>query len=85
MVDGMSEGDVTGVIATEGLLTGYLTEVTEASTAYLGGPSAEHFDEVVDPNWNPLVTRGARLVSIVNDCLEHAGQASYTRGILAPR
>ena len=85
MVDGMSEGDVTGVIATEGLLTGYLTEVTEASTAHFGGPSAEHFDEVVDPNWNPLVTRGARLVSIVNDCLEYAGQASYTRGILAPR
>ena len=38
----MSEGDVTGVITTEGLLTGYRTEVTEASIAYLGEPSAEH-------------------------------------------
>ena len=72
----MTEGDVTRVIATEALLTGYLTEATEASTACLGGLSAKHFDGVVDPYWNPPVTRGARLVSIVNDCLEHAGQAS---------
>jgi uncharacterized damage-inducible protein DinB len=82
---GMSEGEVTRVIASEALLTGYLTAVTEASTAYLGGLSAEDLDQVIDPNWNPPVTRGARLVSIVNDCMEHAGQASYARGILDRR
>ena len=49
----MTEGDVTRVIATEALLAGYLTEVTEALTACLGGLSAKHFDEVVDPYWNP--------------------------------
>jgi uncharacterized damage-inducible protein DinB len=70
------------VIATEALLTGYLTAVTEASIAYLGGLSAEDLDQVIDPNWNPPVTRGARLVSVINDCLQHAGQASYARGML---
>lgn len=43
---GMTEGDVTRVIATQALLTGYLTE---ASTACLGGLSAKYFDGVVDP------------------------------------
>lgn len=79
---GMSQDEVTRVIATEELLNGYLSAVTEASIAYLGELSAENLDEVIDPNWNPPVTRGARLVSIINDCLQHAGQASYARGIL---
>jgi uncharacterized damage-inducible protein DinB len=79
---GMSQDEVTRVIATEALLSGYLTEVTEASTAYLDGLSATNLDEVIDPNWNPPVTRGARLVSVINDCLQHAGQASYARGML---
>ena len=82
---GMSEEEVTRVIATEALLAGYLTAVTEASIAYLGQLSAEDLDQVIDPNWNPPVTRGARLVSIINDCLQHAGQASYARGILDRR
>jgi hypothetical protein len=79
---GMSAGDVTRVVATAELLTGYLDEVTQHSRSYLSGLSADSLDDVVDENWNPPVTRGARLVSIVNDCLQHAGQASYVRGIL---
>lgn len=79
---GMNQDEVTRVITTEALLNGYLTAVTEASIAYLGELSAENLDEVIDPNWNPPVTRGARLVSVINDCLQHAGQASYARGIL---
>jgi hypothetical protein len=79
---GMSDGEVTRVIATEALLTGYLSAVTEASTAYLGGLSSADLDQVIDPNWNPPVRRGARLVSVIGDCLQHAGQASYARGIL---
>ncbi|GGK97339.1 hypothetical protein GCM10007382_16980 [Salinibacterium xinjiangense] len=79
---GMSQGEVTRVIATEALVNGYLTAGTEASIAYLGELSAVNLDEVIDPNWNPPVTRGARLVSVINDCLQHAGQASYARGML---
>jgi hypothetical protein len=79
---GMSAGDVTRVVATAELLTGYLDEVTDRSRSYLSGLTADSLDDVVDENWDPPVTRGARLVSIVNDCLQHAGQASYVRGIL---
>ena len=39
-------------------------------------------DRVVDENWDPPVTMGARLTSILNDDLQHAGQAAYVRGIL---
>lgn len=79
---GMSAGDVTRVVATAELLNGYLDAVTAATVAYLATLSADDLDDVVDEAWDPPVTRGARLVSIVNDCLQHAGQASYARGIL---
>ncbi|MGA1811443.1 DUF664 domain-containing protein [Frondihabitans sp. 4ASC-45] len=79
---GMSAGDVTRVVATADLLSGYLEAVTAATVAYLGTVSGDDLDDVVDEAWDPPVTRGARLVSIVNDCLQHAGQANYARGIL---
>jgi hypothetical protein len=28
------------------------------------------------------VTMGVRLVSVADDCLQHAGQAAYVRGLL---
>jgi hypothetical protein len=31
------------------------------------------------------VTLGVRLVSVVNDCTQHAGQAAYVRGLLDRR
>ena len=39
-------------------------------------------DRVVDERWDPPVTLGVRLVSIVGDSLQHAGQAAYVRGLL---
>jgi hypothetical protein len=36
----------------------------------------------VDRRWDPPVTLGVRLVSILGDDLEHVGQAAYVRGIL---
>ncbi|GAA4267220.1 mycothiol transferase [Frondihabitans peucedani] len=79
---GMSAGDVARVVATADLLTGYLEAVTARTSEYLGGVSESDLDDVVDEDWNPPVTRGARLNSILGDCLQHAGQASYARGIL---
>jgi hypothetical protein len=37
---------------------------------------------VVDRRWDPPVTLGVRLVSVVNDCAQHVGQAAYVRGLL---
>ena len=42
-------------------------------------------DRVVDERWDPPVTLGVRLVSIADDDIQHAGQAAYVRGLLAPR
>jgi hypothetical protein len=39
-------------------------------------------DKVVDRRWDPPVTMGVRLVSVADDCLQHAGQAAYVRGLL---
>jgi hypothetical protein len=49
------------------------TVLEDATTADL--------DRVVDENWDPPVTMGVRLVSIVDDDVQHAGQAWYLRGL----
>ena len=51
---------------------------------YLRRLTADDLDRVVDVRWDPPVTLGVRLVSIVGDSLQHAGQASYVRGLLEP-
>ena len=51
-------------------------------TAFLGGLGSDDLDRVVDERWDPPVTLGVRLVSVVDDSLQHAGQAAYARGLL---
>jgi len=41
-------------------------------------------DRVVDERWDPPVTLGVRLVSIIDDDVQHAGQAKYLKGLLQP-
>jgi hypothetical protein len=43
--------------------------------------TADELERVVDTRWNPPVTASARLVSIIDDCAQHLGQAAYVRGI----
>jgi uncharacterized damage-inducible protein DinB len=66
-------------------LTGYHAAVAERTRAYLSGLSADDLDEVIDERWDPPVTRGVRLISIVDDEIQHAGQAAYARGLLDAR
>ena len=37
---------------------------------------------IVDTSWDPPVTLAVRLVSVIDDDLEHAGQAAYLRGMI---
>ena len=37
---------------------------------------------VIDTSWRPPVTLGVRLVSVINDDMQHAGQAAFVRGVL---
>jgi hypothetical protein len=39
--------------------------------------------EIIDRSWTPPVTRGVRLVSMIDDAAQHVGQAAYAAGILA--
>lgn len=63
-------------------VTGYHDAVWARTRAYLGGLVAADLDEVVDERWDPPVTLGVRLVSVVDDCAQHVGQAAYARGLL---
>ena len=43
----------------------------------------EGLDRIVDRRWTPPVTLGVRLVSVIDDCAQHAGQAAYVKGLLS--
>ena len=45
----------------------------------------DDLDRVVDEDWDPPVTLGVRLVSVIDDCVQHVGQAAYASGILSRR
>jgi len=79
---GMTSEDVGHVRADAGLLADYVRAVHDASVAYVSTLSADDLDRVVDERWDPPVTLGVRLVSVVSDDLQHAGQAAYVRGLL---
>ena len=64
------------------VLVEYLSVVDMRTREMLRGLSPADLDRVVDDRWDPPVTLGVRLVSIADDCLQHAGQASYARGFL---
>ncbi|MGM1029869.1 MAG: mycothiol transferase [Actinomycetota bacterium] len=63
-------------------LLDYLDAVHEATLRWLGTLTDGDLDRVVDDAWDPPVTLGARLVSIIDDDVQHAGQAAYARGLL---
>jgi uncharacterized damage-inducible protein DinB len=72
-------------IADPELLTGYHREVTLATARYLQTVDERELEREVDQRWDPPVTAGVRLVSIVSDCLQHLGQAAYVKGLLGSR
>jgi hypothetical protein len=60
----------------------YLDDVTDRTREVLAATTAVDLDRVVDTAWDPPVTMGVRLVSVLTDGLQHAGQAAYLRGVL---
>jgi uncharacterized damage-inducible protein DinB len=67
------------------LLTGYHDAVHECTLRYLSTLSDDDLDRVIDESWDPPVTLGVRLVSVINDDLQHAGQAGFLRGVVLRR
>jgi Protein of unknown function (DUF664) len=66
-------------------LLDYLDAVDSRTRGLLHDLSPADLDRVVDRRWDPPVTLGVRLVSVAGDCLQHAGQAAYVRGLLGRR
>ncbi|WP_373142154.1 mycothiol transferase [Mycobacterium marinum] len=73
--------DVAKVRAPAELLAGYYHAVHALTLQYVAGVTAEELSRVVDTHWNPPVTASVRLISVVDDCAQHLGQAAYLRGI----
>lgn len=68
--------------ATAELLAGYHDATYEQTVAYVRALRETDLDRVVDPSWDPPVTLGVRLISVLSDDLQHVGQAAFIRGIL---
>ncbi len=68
------------------LLLDYHNAVYQRSVAYVQTLSPNDLDrELNEPQWNPLPTIGVRLVSVIADNLQHAGQVAYLRGLIEDR
>lgn len=79
---GHTREQVGAVRASAEVLTGYYDAVHARTVELLGTVTSDDLDRVVDRNWDPPVTLGVRLVSVLQDVLEHAGQAAFVRGLL---
>ena len=64
-------------------LLGYHDAVHARTVEFLKTVTDEGLDRIVDRRWNPPVTLGVRLISVINDCDQHAGQAAYVKGLLS--
>ena len=64
------------------LLTAYHDAVYEQTLRYVRHLDDADFTRIVDRSWDPPVTLGVRLVSVISDDLQHAGQAAYLRGLI---
>lgn len=82
---GHSSEEVAAVRADASLLLGYHDAVHERTVAYLSTIGDEDLPRVVDESWDPPVTLAVRLVSVVNDDMQHAGQAAFVRGLVERR
>ena len=82
---GQSSEQVGQVRATAEMLAGYQDAVHRSTVDYLATLQPDDYERVVDERWDPPVTLLVRLVSVLSDTLQHAGQASYVRGLLERR
>ena len=78
---GHTPGDVAAVRVPAALLDRYQAEVHAATLTYLDGLTSAELARVVDEQWDPPVTAAVRLVSVIDDCAKHLGQADYVLGL----
>ncbi len=67
------------------LLAGYHDATCDQTIAFVGALTDADLAKVVDRRWDPPVTMTVRLVSVLADDLQHAGQAAFIKGLLQRR
>ena len=82
---GHSSADVAAVRVSAELLIRYYDAVHERTIRFVAGLTDADLPRVVDDYWDPPVTLGVRLVSVISDNLQHAGQAAFIRGVIDRR
>ena len=69
-------------VASGDVLMGYHDAVHEQTARYVEGLIDADLARIVDQSWDPPVSLGVRLVSVIADDLQHAGQAAFVRGVV---
>jgi hypothetical protein len=82
----MSSADVGRfTVADPSFFAGYHGAVHARTVRYLTGLDAAAYGRVIDERWDPPVTVGMRLVSVLDDAAKHLGQAEYLKGLVGRR
>jgi hypothetical protein len=73
---------VAAVRASADLLAGYHDATYQQTIGFVRDLTEVDMARIVDKRWDPPVTMAVRLVSVLADDLQHAGQAAFVRGIV---
>lgn len=80
---GHSSDDVDKVrVDSANLLVEYLDAVHARTLEFVRSLGETDLNRIIDSSWDPPVTLRVRLVSVIEDCMQHAGQAAFLRGLL---
>lgn len=61
-------------------LVDYVRATLTALRDYAGSLTESQLDDVIDTTWTPHVTRGVRIISIIDDAAVHLGQIAFITG-----
>jgi hypothetical protein len=79
---GHGPDQVAAIPADPELLLPHHEAVAGRTATYLVKVDDAELDRIIDRSYDPPVSVGVRLVSVISDNLQHAGQARYLRGIV---
>jgi hypothetical protein len=79
---GHTSAQVAAVRAPADLLAAYHDATYDQTISFVSALTDADLAKVVDRRWDPPVTMAVRLVSVLSDDLQHAGQAAFIRGLI---
>jgi uncharacterized damage-inducible protein DinB len=82
---GQSSREVGEVRVGAAHLAAYHDAVYARTVAFVGSLTDGDLDRIVDERFDPPVSLGVRLVSVISDDLQHVGQAAYVLGLARRR